>query len=394
MSLLMDDKKLPFYSKPFVLVAVVGAFALAAPFALQWQPFASGHWWISLGSPAWFIFPALLPAFLIAVFHVVTAQDRLGKTRELVRDYIAHRRELARRKGLDPVTVPLTEPVTKGPVSALAANAILTAVFLFVAFIHAYMPNGPGADGIVYAGLGAYVAVMYTMINRLFATAITSRFLMASALRAASAIVLGYVFSMVGVKAIFASAPAADFVFFLTGLFQGLVFSFLRKRAGTLFGAAPPAEENLPVTLVQGVDEISADLLTEYGVSDLQHLATAEPGELCMRTLLPLLRVIDWIDQAMLITYLGRDITAARALGVNDMTGLTLASDDTLRKIEQKTGRALADIARRFKDEFFVVLMTELREGRKLESETPASAQTLAIAASHRANVARRHNGA
>ena len=203
---------------------------------------------------------------------------------------------------------------------------------------------------------------MYTMVNRLFATAITSRFLMSSALYTASAIVMGYVFVATGVSKIVTNT-AAPLVLFLVGLFQPLVFKYLRKRAGVLFSQPEPAEANLPVTLVLGVDENSADLLTEYGVSDVQHLATAEPAELCTRTMLPVLRVLGWIDQAMLICILGRKITEARAFGVNDMTALTRTDDDTINKISQKTGQTLKQVAESYRHEFFIELMHELREG-------------------------------
>ena len=56
-----------------------------------------------------------------------------------------------------------------------------------------------GVQGMMYAGLGAYVAVLYYMVGRLYANALSSRFLLTSALRTASAVVIGWVFGIVGV---------------------------------------------------------------------------------------------------------------------------------------------------------------------------------------------------
>jgi hypothetical protein len=51
-----------------------------------------------------------------------------------------------------------------------------------------------GLLSVVYAGLGSYVAVLYFMISRIYASALSSRFLMTSAIATASAIVSGCFF--------------------------------------------------------------------------------------------------------------------------------------------------------------------------------------------------------
>ena len=148
-----DKKSLPRYALPLVFLAVLGAFALALPFALEWHLRDWRVWraWpVSLGSAGWFIFLALMPLFLIAVYHLLTAQDRLIKTREIVVDYVERRKALAARRHVSVPDVPLEKLVTKGPASALAATAILSSTFLFVAFINAYAPKGwNGANGIL-----------------------------------------------------------------------------------------------------------------------------------------------------------------------------------------------------------------------------------------------------
>jgi hypothetical protein len=68
-----------------------------------------------------------------------------------------------------------------------------------------------------------------------------------------------------------------------------------------------------PPSFIDGLDGGVIDILDALGIWDVQHLATSEPGELTIRTLN---RIIDWIDQAILISYLHRNIADARLFGI------------------------------------------------------------------------------
>jgi hypothetical protein len=177
-------------------------------------------------------------------------------------------------------------------------------------------------------------------------------------------------------------------VLFLTGLFHKWAFDALRRRARKLFGQPEPETVELPINSIEGVDDVHADLLSEYGVSTVQHLATAEPGELCERTLLPIDRLVEWMDQAILVTYLNKNIVPARSLGIRGAIDLVLiynqATADTpsgpMSKLLDSLGekitmpRASIDaIAQKLRDDFTVGLIYELREGRPL----PTTVETL-----------------
>ena len=336
---------------------------------------------ITLGAPALFIFLALVPGVLAIVYHLVTVVQRREQNHATVDAYYewlstrnrGHEKGLARLDDLMP-----------GPVSANAATILLVAVFLFVAIIAAYTDwNTGGLRGVVYYGLGAYVATLYFMISRLYASALSSRFLMASAIGSASAIVMGWVFAIIGVSVFGADATSLNLssVLFLTGLFHKWAFDALRRRARKLFGQPDPETVELPINAIEGVDDVHADLLSEYGVSTVQHLATAEPGELCERTLLPLDRIAEWMDQAILVTYLNRNIVAARSIGIRSAIDLVLiynqaaAESSTgpmsklLDSLSEKVSmpRASIDaISQKLRDDYTVQLIYTLREGREL----------------------------
>jgi hypothetical protein len=94
------------------------------------------------------------------------------------------------------------------------------------------------------------------------------------------------------------------------------------KKAVELFqvNQNPGTAPELPLAMIEGVDDAAADLLDELGISTVQHLATQSPVELSMRSLYPIKRVIDWIDQALLTLYFRDKIVAARELGLRGMT--------------------------------------------------------------------------
>ncbi|HEU4886442.1 MAG TPA: hypothetical protein VFV49_01050 [Thermoanaerobaculia bacterium] len=365
----------------YLLASLLLAFPLL--YSIDWKIFSEKFWTyrLTLGAPALFIFLALVPGVLAVVYHLVTVVQRRKQNHQVVDAYYEwlNARSRDHEKGLKRIQ----DVTPQGPVSANAATILLVAVFLFVAIIAAYTKWDAGLRGVVYSGLGAYVAVLYFMISRLYASALSSRFLMASAIGSASAIVMGWVFGVIGVSGFGADANSLNLstVLFLTGLFHKWAFDALRRRARKLFGQPEPETVELPINSIEGVDDVHADLLSEYGVSTVQHLATGEPGELCERTLLPLDRITEWMDQAILITYFNKNIVASRSVGIRSAIDLVLiynqASTESpagpMSKLLDSLGekitmpRASIDaIAQKLRDDYTVGLIYELREGRKL----------------------------
>ncbi|MDP9194778.1 MAG: hypothetical protein M3P06_24035 [Acidobacteriota bacterium] len=369
----------------YLLAFLLLAFPLL--YSIDWSISEWMFWTyrLTLGAPALFIFLALVPGVLAIVYHLVTVVQRRNQNRAAIAAYYTWLSTRSRGHQKD---LKLEADVTPGPVSANAATMMLVAVFLFVAIIAAYENSNGAQNGIVYAGLGAYVAVLYFMTSRLYASALSSRFLMASAIGSASAIVMGWVFAAIGTSAFGADAKSLNLptVLFLTGLFHKWAFDALRRRARKLFGQPEPETMELPINSIEGIDDVHADLLTEYGVSAVQHLATAEPGELCERTMLPLDRIAEWMDQAILVTHFNKNIVAARSLGIRSATDLVLISQQAaaespagpMSKLLDSLGekitmpRAAIDaIARKLTDDYNVNLVFALREGKDLPKVVP-----------------------
>ena len=214
---------------------------------------------------------------------------------------------------------------------------LLSLVFLIavgVADDHRFLmgiePKEPGLQGFLFAALGAYVSVMWRMINRIHANALSYRFVFTATLRAAVAMAVGYVAARVNLFTLVKDSVSVAGLYFLIGLFTDWALASLRARARTVFNQPDAACDRLPLCLIDGLDDGMIDILDELGIWDIEHLATSEPAELTIRTLYPFNRVIDWIDQAILIMYIRRKIGIARELGVTGAIDLAVLYSYTL----------------------------------------------------------------
>lgn len=364
-------------------------------FALDFQ--MQGVHLSDLDASAFFFSLGVLPGAIAILYHLLLANTRRAQGREMLDRYYAFRNARVAARVQDHADVGPGEE--NGPTGAIAAALFLTGIFLLIAVFAGYEASeqkgaaANGVQGMMYAGLGSYVAVLYYMVARLYANALSSRFIVTSALRTASAVALGWVFGIVGITA-FVGEPAGtggagtgalagNAVLFLVGLFHNMAIDALRARARKLFGSNAVDAEEVAITAVEGIDDTTAELLAEHGVATIQHLATTEPGDLCDRAILPLDRVIDWMDQALLIRYLKANINLARGLGIRAATDLALVHmrNDTglMNSLAEKTGlpaAAIDHIARELRDDYLVALIYELEQGVPFPASTRTTTQT------------------
>ncbi|HXH94943.1 MAG TPA: hypothetical protein VNN25_25440 [Thermoanaerobaculia bacterium] len=203
---------------------------------------------------------------------------------------------------------------------ALAAALVLSGIFLVVAKAAAPELN---LDGLVYAGYGAYVSTLWSMLVRLNVSALSPRFLINSALKTSIAMLLGFVAS--GTAGLFKSATPA--LCFLIGFCLGWALKALKKSAMVTFGVTQTTAADLSVRLLEGVDDGAVDVLEELGITSIQHLATMNAAEVCGRSQYPRDRVLDWIDQSILAIHANGRINDFRALGIRSAYALVTIAD-------------------------------------------------------------------
>ena len=175
---------------------------------------------------------------------------------------------------------------------------------------------GETIRGVVFSGLGAYIFALQLLIGRINTGSLTGRFLIRLAAQSAIALVLGAAAAQVGVGFAIGTERQTLFLYFALGLFPGLVRQALSRRGRAFFAADEAACENLPLCLIDGIDDDTVDRLAEMGITDCQHLATVDPIDFMLKAGYPPMRVLDWIDQAMLVTYIRRRIAAVRVYGI------------------------------------------------------------------------------
>jgi len=209
---------------------------------------------------------------------------------------------------------------------ALAAALVLTGIFLVIAKAAPEIAKAAAPemklDGLVYAGFGAYISTLWSMLVRLNVSALSPRFLINSAIKTSIAMLLGLVASRTD---LFKSATPA--LCFLIGFCLGWALKALKKSAMGTFGVTQTTAADLSVRLLEGVDDGAADVLEELGITSIQHLATMHAAEVCGRSQYPRDRVLDWIDQSILAIHANGRINDFRALGIRSAYALVTIAD-------------------------------------------------------------------
>jgi len=186
------------------------------------------------------------------------------------------------------------------------------------------VPRGhlEGERALVIAAYGSYITTVYLLINRLNSSGVSGTFLVNSGLRTAIALILAFVAGDFGVFGSIATPDQAAVLYLLLGMFPVWAIDFIRGKGLAIFQVNEAGCEITPLCLVDGLDDGIVDRLAENGIWDIQHIAVAEPRAVSARTLYPLVRVVDWIDQALLIVFVKSDIVHYRALGIRAATNL------------------------------------------------------------------------
>src|SRR2546423_10274842 len=116
---------------------------------------------------------APLPGFVGVVHHLISTPARRYSGRRLIARY-AGIRDAALNLTIPGGSAELDEE-SSSIVAACCASLFVTGVFLLVAVIADHPLLAKSMEGIVFCGIGAYVAVLYYMSGRLYANALSPR---------------------------------------------------------------------------------------------------------------------------------------------------------------------------------------------------------------------------
>jgi hypothetical protein len=99
-------------------------------------------------------------------------------------------------------------------------------------------------------------------------------------------------------------------VAFAVGAFPDIVWQFIASTFKKLPGvgwALPSLKTGIPLNMIDGLTVWHEARLEEEDIENVHNLATVDVVDLFLNTKFPPHRIIDWIDQAILLTYLGGD---------------------------------------------------------------------------------------
>jgi hypothetical protein len=164
------------------------------------------------------------------------------------------------------------------------------------------------SQALEFAFLGAYFFILSMLIRRFYQNDLRPAAYMAAIVRVITALLI-----VAAIDQLFAGGgdqtPAApeNVVAFLVGIFPTTGIQLLRKSAGkalkvlTSDGLEPPFR----LGQLDGLDVWTEARLLEVGVEDAQHLAHANIIDLSLATRFPMQRLVDWVDQALLLVHAG-----------------------------------------------------------------------------------------
>lgn len=215
------------------------------------------------------------------------------------------------------------------------------------------------AHPIAFAFMGAYVFVVGMMIRRYHRGDLLPSVFMAVVYQIWTAMMVTFVASIVFVLALArdpdpgSGIPAATepetprlltngpeslgsksslslvAVSFATGFAPWPTLRALRRYGGSVLrrvvknGKERESDEpRFPLTSLEGFNEYHANRLLEEGIEEIPNLAMADIPRLMVSVRMGGVRLLDWVDQALLHTYAQQDLEALKELGIRNASGL------------------------------------------------------------------------
>jgi hypothetical protein len=167
-------------------------------------------------------------------------------------------------------------------------------------------PSGPW-DVLKYGFLGAYAFVTSMLIRRFFQSDLRPSAYATAVYRITLVLLIVTVLHQVlgGAAAVTERAELA--VAFVVGFFPLVGLQALQRvTSRALRWFVPPVTSEYPLDQLDGFNLWYEARLTEEGVEDMQNLTTMNLVDVILHTRVPAGRLVDWTDQAFLLTHLER----------------------------------------------------------------------------------------
>jgi hypothetical protein len=134
------------------------------------------------------------------------------------------------------------------------------------------------------------------------------------------------------------TAPIVQIASFAVGAFPLVVWQLLTaalKSFPPFQAALPNLTCSQPLDAIDGLSYWAQVRLEEESIESVPNLATADLVDLMLNTKIPPHRIIDWVDQAILLTYIGTEEQRATYLSTEEQQ----AEHDSARSLQDKLKR-------------------------------------------------------
>jgi hypothetical protein len=200
-------------------------------------------------------------------------------------------------------------------------------------------------EALQFAFVGAYWFILQDMIRRYFRDDLkTAAYVSASARIILVAIVVTTV-SLVPVG----SVAQRNVLAFFIGIFPQIGVQVLKAGINKVFkGVVPSLDSRFPLSDLDGLTIWDQARLLEEGIEDMHGLVTANLVDVLLRTRLPVDRLVDWLDQALLCLHVPKAYrsysprTTLHMLAIRTATDLKRAWDSGDPLVRGQIAKAVA----------------------------------------------------
>jgi hypothetical protein len=205
-------------------------------------------------------------------------------------------------------------PIT---LTAVVASAIAAVALAMIPGVDLGLPKdlmntmGKAQPAMLAGAAGAYLWALYGLLKRYGSADVSSTVLHYTWLQVA----IGASVGAIAAPALFVLTPKLLLLgaFVLGGLPFHKLEPIIRKAVG--MGEAP-AEENPSMSLIQGMTPEVRQRLDDEDIDSVQRMAYSDPIRLLFRTNIEWNVILDLIDQAILINFVGERISRLRTVGI------------------------------------------------------------------------------
>jgi hypothetical protein len=158
---------------------------------------------------------------------------------------------------------------------------------------------------LAFGFLGAYLFDIQMLVRRFFQSDLKPSAYASAVVRVVVVLIIVLAMHQLPVFADGARAHEEAVVAFVVGLFPLVGLQALNRLvAVVLRGAVPTLRNNYPLSDLEGLNLWYEARLLEEGIEDMQNLVSANMVEVLLHTRVPVARLVDWHDQALLYLHL------------------------------------------------------------------------------------------